>query len=736
MSSDRLRLAVLVGLLVVVGTTLALNRVPSVSANRPSAQTLPAAFQLPVEDRGALHRLAFTLEVDGQWDLYTADPDGRQLQRITNTPDRELRPMWSPDGRYLAWSVGEMPGAGIGVGSAGLFVTTFDGQELRQVATGPLVGWSWSPDSTMLSYSTVEAQAQCFYTETTRHGVDVATGVEAARTAADPFLAVPVDGFSRMLPLTAAPTQDRLYWIEVREDAREEWLVSTDGRGQQRAPIARLSAGATSGAALMRLMISDYAGCHAPQEAFRAWSLDGSQLAVLSARDPREGADAPGLDILNLAVDSLEISVFRLDGDPQRVATIPYERLLAPLSEALDRWEGRASGVGINSLNWSSDGTALLYDAVVEVTPRSRDYEWHYFWYRPSEGTNGEILGQVHPARKAFLACCGRTPAGPFESLTLPTTPPPRSTVQRDRVVSVRVGTRPNAIAISGEEVWVTHGPDLRQWPGPAAYVSRMDPQSSEVAVSIAVGRDPGAVVIGYDAVWVASSTQRTVSRIEVRTHEIAATIPVELGPAHLAVGEGAVWVAHRVGGRVTRIDPQAHERAATITVGEGPGIALAEGTGIAVGDGALWVVDGHTTRPGPGTVSRIDPRTNQIVATIEVGNYALAAAVGEGAVWVVNAQPNSGDPGTISRIDPRTNQVVATITAGYYPWDVTVGGGAVWVSNLGDGTISRIDPQTNEVRETVSVGKNPRGLAFGHGTLWFTSETDHTVNRLSLEAD
>jgi YVTN family beta-propeller protein len=725
-------------LLVVVGTTLALNRVPAVSANRPSAQTLPAAFQLPVEDRAGLHRLAFTLEVDGQWDLYTADPDGRQLQRITNTPARELRPVWSPDGRYLAFSVGEMPGAGIGVGSAGLFVTTFDGQELRQVATGPLVGWSWSPDSTMLTYSTVEAQNQCFYTETTRHGVDVTTGVEAARTAADPFLAVPVDDFPMMLPLTAAPTQDRLYWIEVREDAQEEWLVSTDGRGQQRAPIARLSAGATFRAALMRLMISDYAGCNAPREAFRAWSPDGSQLAVFSARDPREGTDAPRLDILNLAVDPLELSVFRLDGDPQRVATIPYERLLAPLSDALDRWEGREGGVGVNSLCWSSDGTALLYDAVVELTPRSRDYDWHYFWYRPSEGTSGEILGQVHPARKAFLACCGRTPAGPFESLTLPTTPPPRSTAQQDRVLSVRVGTRPNTIAISGEEVWVTHGPDLRQWTGPAAFVSRMDPQSSQVAMSIAVGEDPWDVGIGYDAVWVANYTQRTVSRIDVRTHEVTATIPVESAAAHLAVGEGAVWVAHGAGGQVTRIDPQTHERVATIAVGcEGTRFALGcEVTGIAVGDGALWVVDGHTTRPGPGTVSRIDPRTNQVVATIEVGRYALAAAVGEGAVWVVNAQPGSGDPGTISRIDPRTNQVVATIPVGYYPWDVTVGGGAVWVSNLGDGTISRIDPQKNEVRETVSVGKSPRGLAFGHGTLWFTSDTDHTVNRLSVGPD
>jgi YVTN family beta-propeller protein len=53
-----------------------------------------------------------------------------------------------------------------------------------------------------------------------------------------------------------------------------------------------------------------------------------------------------------------------------------------------------------------------------------------------------------------------------------------------------------------------------------------------------------------------------------------------------------------------------------------------------------------------------------------------VALAVDERAVWVANA----GD-GTVSRIDPRTARVVATIQVGHRPQGVAVAGGAVWVT-------------------------------------------------------
>ena len=48
------------------------------------------------------------------------------------------------------------------------------------------------------------------------------------------------------------------------------------------------------------------------------------------------------------------------------------------------------------------------------------------------------------------------------------------------------------------------------------------------------------------------------------------------------------------------------------------------------------------------GTVSRIDPATNEVTAIIDVGSQADGAAFGYGAVWVGN--PNNG---TVLRIKP-----------------------------------------------------------------------------------
>jgi YVTN family beta-propeller protein len=51
---------------------------------------------------------------------------------------------------------------------------------------------------------------------------------------------------------------------------------------------------------------------------------------------------------------------------------------------------------------------------------------------------------------------------------------------------------------------------------------------------------------------------------------------------------------------------------------------------GIAYGAGAVWVANSRD-----GTVSRIDPATSRVVATIHLGNSPRRIAVGAGKVWV-----------------------------------------------------------------------------------------------------
>jgi YVTN family beta-propeller protein len=73
--------------------------------------------------------------------------------------------------------------------------------------------------------------------------------------------------------------------------------------------------------------------------------------------------------------------------------------------------------------------------------------------------------------------------------------------------------------------------------------------------------------------------------------------------------------------------------------------------------------------------VHRIHPGS-RATFQIGVGDRPVAVAVDANAVWVANA----GD-GTVSRIDPETSEVVATIDVGPAPAGVAVAHGLVWVT-------------------------------------------------------
>ena len=54
-------------------------------------------------------------------------------------------------------------------------------------------------------------------------------------------------------------------------------------------------------------------------------------------------------------------------------------------------------------------------------------------------------------------------------------------------------------------------------------------------------------------------------------------------GPEDVVVGAGAVWVANRLDGTVSRIDPETNEVVKTIEVGNAP-------SGLAFADGRVWL--------------------------------------------------------------------------------------------------------------------------------------------------
>jgi virginiamycin B lyase len=188
--------------------------------------------------------------------------------------------------------------------------------------------------------------------------------------------------------------------------------------------------------------------------------------------------------------------------------------------------------------------------------------------------------------------------------------------------------------------------------------------------------------------------------------------------PDWLAIDEAA-WVSNEPNNSVSRLDPKTNTVAATINLGPEKHPC----SGLAAGFGSLWVPN-----CGDKTLMRIDLKSNAITATLPltIGNSEGSIATGAGSVWIM-----TDAKGTLARIDPDTNSVVAEIVVASGSYGLAFGEGALWVTSSEHDSVSRVDPNTNLVAETIAVGKTPRFIAAGAGAVWVLNQGDGSVSRI-----
>jgi virginiamycin B lyase len=190
--------------------------------------------------------------------------------------------------------------------------------------------------------------------------------------------------------------------------------------------------------------------------------------------------------------------------------------------------------------------------------------------------------------------------------------------------------------------------------------------------------------------------------------------------PDWIAVGD-SVWISNKPKNSVTRIDPKTNKVAETVEVGKAPC------SGLAIGFDSLWVPN-----CGDRTLSRVDLKTNKVTVTVPmgIGDSEGGLAVSPDSVWMLTDKN-----GTLARIDPATNKVVAEIYVARGSYMAAFGEGAVWVTSTERNLVSRVDPNTNLVTDIIPVGKAPRFLTVGEGAVWTLNQTDGSVSRIDPKA-
>lgn len=270
-------------------------------------------------------------------------------------------------------------------------------------------------------------------------------------------------------------------------------------------------------------------------------------------------------------------------------------------------------------------------------------------------------------------------------------------------------------------------------------------------------GRRFGLVLAGTGALVLAAavtaavlnltrSTEQTVGSVgnAIATIDGDSVTYTQVGrtPSTIAVGEGAVWVLNADDRTISKIDPETREVVATVGTG---GIT----TDLAVGEGAVWVGNGAESAGEFGnvytaSVSRFDPDT-ATGETVDLprlrnpdGNNAGQSrvlgvsqlAVGAGAVWAINPDL------TVSRLDPDTGARVATVDA-EAGGAIAAGEEGVWAIAEDGPNLLEIDPRTNRVVQRIELETSAlTGLAVGGGSVWATDVEEGVLWRIEPGPD
>jgi YVTN family beta-propeller protein len=183
---------------------------------------------------------------------------------------------------------------------------------------------------------------------------------------------------------------------------------------------------------------------------------------------------------------------------------------------------------------------------------------------------------------------------------------------------------------------------------------------------------------------------------------EPAATITVNAGAGLVLPGDdGTLYVATGTG--IYGIDPTTNEASQVVD-------GLTAPYGFNVGFGSAWISRSDETR---GWIERYNLTTGALLASIEVGRMPLETLTAFGSVWVPNHHS-----GSVSRIDPETNAVVATIEIpASDPYALAADEEMVWSTSPNGGFVSGIDPESNTVE--IEARASACGVTALAGRVW-----------------
>jgi Tol biopolymer transport system component len=123
-------------------------------AQTPTAVPGPTSIAFDPISAG---KIAFMSTQDGNPEIYTVNPDGSGLARLTYSDAGDIAPAWSPDGTRIAFGCGIGPETDGGirwVGPSDICLMDADGRRLVRLTNDPVSDGepTWSPDGSRIAF--------------------------------------------------------------------------------------------------------------------------------------------------------------------------------------------------------------------------------------------------------------------------------------------------------------------------------------------------------------------------------------------------------------------------------------------------------------------------------------------------------------------------------------------------------------------------------------------------------
>lgn len=557
--------------------------------------------------------------------------------------------------------------------------------------------------------------------------------------------------------------------LEVVEDGRTLDL----GGPKQRALLAALLLRANE-VVSQDVLIDDLWGATPPATSAKTLQAYVSRLRKALADRNGEAPGAARLEThghgyaLRIAPESFDSGVFqrRLEEGRQALARDDPRRAAGLLREGLSLWRGpvladlayesfaqpeitRLEELRLSAIEERIEADLALgrdgeligeLEALVERHPLRERLRGQLMLALYRSGRQAEALRTYQDGRRQLAAELGLEPGEGLRRLErqiLEQDPELGATARRTRpaLVPVPLWRHPRRVAVAGALVLAVAA-GLAAWRlvgGEAEYEAAgaiaLDPDTGAVRETISFGTSPSNVAVGEGSVWVLDGDDQTVTQIDPETSRVQRVFSTSSRPIDLAAGAGAVWVAN--GGSddlgdmprsVSRIDPASSVVVDTIDLPPPPGGHISGIGGLsrqklAVTPEAVWVINPDQS------ISRIDPRTNAVVARVKARAQVIAA--GEGDVWI-------GQEGGIAEIDTARNVVSRKIPLGEdTPSGLAVGAGSVWAADPFDGSVWRVPRERPAAKQRIPLARWVNAVAFGAGGVWATNEIADEVYRI-----